>query len=400
MKKWNAIYTMTLVAACGIIGASIGIMMNTRGVFLTPIADYYQVGRGVVSLAMTVFSFAFAFGGMVSLKVMRPSAFKRMGLIFSIAISLCIFLMSVIPSVAVYFILNAASGFLGGIYGTVLATVMINNWFLEKTGIFTSIAFGISGIMGAVFSPVLNNVIQVSGWQRAYMVMAVILLVLYLLPVLLPVAMRPNDLGLAPYGTKTQTAAVASSDEETVIVKKNVVLVVILAMAGAGTTALPTHFAGIAEAAGLTSAVGAFMISICMVMNTTGKVLLGASSDKFGIRKTAAFFLGLTAVGVALLLVSRTAFLMYIASAFTGLCYSVGAVGSAIATREVFGSGVYPKVYPMVSLATTVSSAVTTTLAGIMYDASGSYRSFIMIVLVLLAAGIYSSLALPEGEKK
>jgi hypothetical protein len=62
----------------------------------------------------------------------------------------------------------------------------------------------------------------------------------------------------------------------------------------------------------------------------------------------------------------------------------MGTVGSAMLTREMFGSALYSKVYPKVALATTVSNAIFTTIVGMIYDISGTYTAIIIFMILMI----------------
>lgn len=127
------------------------------------------------------------------------------------------------------------------------------------------------------------------------------------------------------------------------------------------------------------------MVSACMVTNTGGKVLMGTLIDRIGAKLSVSIYAAIIMLSAAALAFGRSEFILVAAAGGYGLCYSMGTVGSAMLTREMFGTGLYSTVYPKVALATTVSNAIFTTVVGTMYDISGTYTGIILFMIVMIA---------------
>lgn len=83
---------------------------------------------------------------------------------------------------------------------TVVVPLVIANWFTTRRGLALGVSFGVSGISGALFSPIVAGWIQAYGWRNAYTFLAIIVggglgtLMLALM------RRRPQDVGTFPYG--------------------------------------------------------------------------------------------------------------------------------------------------------------------------------------------------------
>ena len=55
-------------------------------------------------------------------------------------------------------------------------------------------------------------------------------------------------------------------------------------------------------------------------------------------------------------------------------------------TRELFGTAQYSRVYPKAALASTLSNAIFTTVAGGVYDRYSSYTPMITFLIILIVA--------------
>ncbi len=369
---------LALVVCCLMIASSVGLLTNTSGVFFTPISSELGVGKGAVSMTLTISNIAYAFGGLLTVKLIRERNFKRMVLIFSSVYAICTGLLSVCNSVFLLYLLNAIRGLSTGIVGIVLVTILINNHFDNGVGLATSIALGFSGLAGAILSPLLSSIIAIVGWRITYVIEAVLAFLCYLPCIVLPIALNNkikdcND-------TNVQQAV----STKTVACTTFLVVAIYSFMIASG-TALPQHFPSMT----VNASTGALMVSVSMVMNTTGKLVLGVASDKLGIEKSLLVYGILTLSGLGVLaFFSSSAIWMLIAAGLVGMVYAMSAVGPVLLSQKLFQES-YNLYYPKISLLGTVSNALFTTFVGFLYDLSGSYHSSILLVMVLTVIALF-----------
>ena len=376
-----------VIAGCGLIGTSLGMCVNISGNFFTPVAEAFSCGRADAAMTLTVYNIVQAAAALYAPRVLSSFRLKQVLLFCTILQAGSTFLLSRCMSIPPMLILNALRGIGSAMIGTVMVTMMINYWFHEKTALMISIPLGFSGIVGAIFSPLIASVIAQSGWRTAYQLCALLILFLNLTALLLPIGLRPEDVSLAPYGTKEKTA---NADDAPVSVSPRLLaLMIVFAFACSVVSALPHHFPGIAENLSASS-IGALLISAGMVSNTGGKILLGALIDRIGTKNAASLFLLLIGAG-ALLLLTLPYPLFLIAAAFLfGLSFSVSVVATSTMSRECFGPAGYSRYFPTINFTATFANAVGTWLIGRLYDESGSYTSAVMLVFVLILVSLGS----------
>lgn len=382
-KESNRIYWLVVIAGCGLIGSCLGLGVNVAGLFFNSVAADFDVGRGTVAASLTIYNLVHAFAGMLAARVMMRWGFKKTALFGTVLQVSATFFLSMCPNVWTMWILNAIRGFASGMIGTVAVTITLNYWFNDNNALVTSLAMGFSGLAGALLSPVLASIIASQGWRIGYVVVAGINLLINLPALLFPIALKPEMKGLEPYGGKKE---LSQSEDELHVKKVSGVLTIIVMLysaCAAGAAALPSHFPGIADSYGL-AACGALMVSACMISNTGGKVLLGSLIDRLGAKISVSMYALVIALSAVCLAFGRAPMFLVAAAAGYGLCYSMGTVGSAMLTREMFGSALYSKVYPKVALATTVSNAIFTTIVGMIYDISGTYTAIIIFMILMI----------------
>lgn len=359
----NKRHLFVLVVCCCIVAASIGMLTNSAGVFFTPIAEDLGVGKGAVSMSLTLANIAYAFGGLMTVKVIHENNFKKMVFLFGTVYAISTALLSIAQSVFLLYVFSLIRGASTGVAGMVLVTILINNHYKEGVGFATSIALGFSGIAGALLSLVFSWMIGIAGWRLTYVVEGILAFLLYL----------PCIVGPVSLNNRIKEDAVESKDTTTsttgVVPLPIFILVCAYTFLIASVTALPQHFPSLAS----TAAVGSLMVSVTMVMNTAGKIILGAISDKIGAEKALEGYGVLVVIGLVILVVCKSHPIFSIVGAvLVGLVYAMSAVGAVLLSQNLFRES-YNAYYPKVSLVGTISNALFTTAVGFVYDIANSY---------------------------
>ncbi len=296
-------------------------------------------------------------------------------------------LLSTAGNITMMYIFSALRGLSAGTIGMVFVTTVINHWFNKNTALMTSIAMGFSGIVSAVLSPVLSSIIQSSGWRVGYLVSAVITVIFVLPAILLPIGLTPAAAGTEPFGEKTVSKVSSSGNSENKVSLSLFILAAISAVIAAYMTSMPQHFPGLVSSLGMNAAVGASMLSVCMLANTGGKIVLGTMIDRFGTKISLTIYGVLVGIGIICTWLIHTPLTMNVGAVLFGLSYGMAAVGTAIMTRDIFTDANYGNVYPKISLCTTVANAIGSSLIGFLFDMSGSYTSTLLMMLVMM--GLY-----------
>ena len=361
MKNKSQLFV--LVVCCCIVAASIGMLTNSAGVFFTPIAEDLGVGKGAVSMSLTLANIAYAFGGLMTVKVIHENNFKKMVFLFGTVYAISTALLSIAQSVFLLYVFSLIRGASTGVAGMVLVTILINNHYKEGVGFATSIALGFSGIAGALLSLVFSWMIGIAGWRLTYVVEGILAFLLYLPCMIGPVSLN-NRIKEDVLHSKDTTISTTG-----IVPLPIFILVCAYTFLVASVTALPQHFPSLAS----TAAVGSLMVSVTMVMNTAGKIILGAISDKIGAEKALEGYGVLVVIGLVILVVCKSHPIFSIVGAvLVGLVYAMSAVGAVLLSQNLFRES-YNAYYPKVSLVGTISNALFTTAVGFVYDIANSY---------------------------
>ena len=392
LKQTRGRYLMTLAAMCGLIASSVGILLNTGGLFFIPIARELGAETAAVNLTLTISNLAFALAGMVSAAWVKPKNFKRMIAGSTAVCAAATVCLSLCRSLPMHYVFNGIRGFAGGVAGNVLATTVISSWFRSDTGFISSLALGCSGLMGALFSPVLQAVINAVGWRGAYLVAAGVYAALNLPAILLPISYRPADIGMEPLqaagGGKAAVRAPRTGDSRSVAV---LILTGFLCSAASFVTSLPQLFKSLAVSRGLEET-GVMMMTAVLIANTCGKYVFGAMTDRLGMKRSVMIYGTVIALGIALLLRTASSGLMLLSAVMIGLSYAIPTVGMVMICRELFSPERFNRVYPKISLCVTGANAAAYPLLGAIYDATHSYDGALIVELAVMLATMASVL--------
>ncbi len=385
MKNKSIKHWIVVILLCFLAASSIGLCVNAVGVFYTPVSQSLGVLRGTFALHATLSSFATAITSLFVPKWMKKYPYKAL-LIIGVALAgISTFLMAFSNSIYLFYVLGIARGIGVGIYAMVPLTMIITNWFVEKHGLATSLALSFSGLSGAIFSPILAKWIASNGWQSAYMLQAICIVVLTLPAILYPWTVKPEDSNLLPYGqgeTAERKAVLQSGSFRYWTL--SFVCMGLFTVLHTSITGISQHMTGIATSIGLEATIGATMMSMTMVGNITTKLIIGFISDILNPLRASIIMIVTNMVSLFLLFFGMSTanpFVLLASSFIFGSIYSVGAVGIPLLTKYFFGPENYAQAYTKIGFITNIGSASSLTLIGYMYDFTHGYTLVLWIAI-------------------
>ena len=383
-------YLLVVAAMCGLSMATVGLITNIAGLFFIPMAEEYGVLQGVASLTLTIANICVAVGGLATRKLTKLMSLKALLIAGAAVLAGSNLGTAFSPNIGITYALSVTKGLAGGVVGFVLITYVLNKWFQKKLGLVTSIAMGCSGLAGAIFTPIVQPVVQNMGWRAGQVLVSVFMVLLCLPAILFVPSCDPKDAGLVPFG-ESKTVASSVSQDKCASIRVNkmlAALVFLYAVLAAAVSSMPQHFPGLAVEAGLTVGVGAAMISSCMIANTAGKIVMGWLTDRIGARSSIITYTVAVCTSIIALLVVRAPAAFVVAAFFFGLCYSRATVGLSMMCRELFGKRGFGIVYPVAALGCSFSNAVFSSAVGFGYDLTGGYTvSLITFFVFLVGSG-------------
>ncbi len=378
--------------ACGTMG-----LPNAYGVFYKPMADGLGTGQGAITLHMSISNLAIGiFTPVMSRSIARGHKMRNIMMVASALIIASGVAIALAPSTLIMDVAAIVRGIGFAAVSMLVITLYIGNWFEKGRGTITGIALSGSGIGSAIASPIVTACIQRFGYQMAYLGFVGFTL-LTILPVLLFCPLTPGEVGLTPYGANDSTANEDSSTKESAglglpfrVFTPTFAVLLVFVLCIVLITTLSGHMSSLAQDYGYSPQLGALLLSASMVGNVFSKFALGAIADRLGVFKAIVCSLVTTICGLVLILLNLGGQNALLVSGFLfGTSFSIGSLGISLLTRYLYGDAQYSSAYSTISLITSFASAAGVTVAGFVFDLTGSYAVPIAsgIALALLAGG-------------
>ncbi len=386
MKGKN--FPWKIVIACMLIqGGAMGVVANTMGILFSAIIRDLGFRAGDLSLYYLIRSIVSA----LTVTTTTRWFFKKnpkvvLGILGSMY-TLSVAAIAMFSHLWQWYISAVING-IGMSCMMVILTIILNNWFASNNGTVIGVTLSSSGVMGALFSPVLSRCITAFGWRLSAVIVGIVSFCMIVLPAVFMLTPTPEEEGKVPFGETGEKKVI----EKQVIknVPGYIFFVCLLAIGGTGSLAqfnqqLPTF----AQSLGYTLAVGAALTSCSMIGNLSGKVILGVLIDKLGVYRAAILLSSLIGLSFVLFFVgSANPYLLYAAGVCYGTCYSVGGVLMSILLLNIYGAKTYRDQVSRMSALNAFIAAFIGSAFPYIYDLSGSWNPVLIIGFLICATAV------------
>ncbi len=374
---------LVLLGCCFMQGGSLGVIMNTVGLFFNAVSADLGFSVGSISLYKTISGVSscilLPFVGKVLYKF---DTRKTIGAC-AVVMAACAALMGTFNSLPQWYIAAFIQGIASAMLLVAGAPIILANWFSEKLGLAIGISAAFSGLMGIICNIGFEKIISAYGWRMGYYVSAAVCFLMIFPMALFVIRLKPEMVGCTPYGTKKEEAKVNPGVLLSPVQRFTVItLLVICVCSMQFCTGFSTHIVNYAVSVGGTLAMGAVLVSWSMITNAAGKIALGSINDVAGLKGSCLCGFIFTIPGFLLFLFGNQA-AMSAGSAFYGVAMSLALITPPLLTRKFFSDAEYPKVFSFIMMLSTLGSSFSSAVFGWMYDASGNFVSVIVLCLVL-----------------
>lgn len=411
MRNWPArlpFFYGWVIVAIAFVTMAIGVTARTAfSLLMPPLIDEFGWERG---LAAGAFSFGFLVSAIASPLIGRVMDARGPQVVILAGVILLGTGLLLAPLIAEPWHLYATLGLLVGGGANLMSftaqSLYLPYWFQRRRALAISIAFSGVGV-GAIFLlPWLQDIIVRDGWRTACMTMGVIVLAVAG-PLNLFVRRRPEDVGLKPDGAAADESASHVRRTGHVVDAAWVATEWTLARAirtwrfwmlacafFCGTFAwyaVQVHQTKYLIEVGFTPTVAAWALGFVSAIAIPGQIALAGLSDRIGREWVWSIATGGFALSYAALLAlehSPSPLLLYIMIGTQGfLGYSLTAVMGPM-TAEIFEGAHYGAIFGSLSVPLMAGGAAGPWVAGVVHDATGSYRLAFLLSLVLCLVSI------------
>lgn len=252
----------------------------------------------------------------------------------------------------------------------------VQRWFVRRRGFASGLAVAGIGLGNLLFPPVAAGLIDIAGWRAAYAILGGVVLVSTLAAALL-LDRGPESRGLGPDGDPPARASAATAWGMTPGEALRTRPYRLLYLAGVATTIglfIPfAHIVPYATDHGLSELTGAVILGAIGAGSVGGRLVLGGSADRLGRRQALAGSFLLMTVTLLWWLVATEAWSLVIFALLFGIGYGGFVALFPALTSDFFGVRHAGALLGLLYTAAAFGSLIGPTLAGVAFDASGSY---------------------------
>lgn len=391
-------------AIVGVIVLLFAGLVYAWSVLSTPIAqEFTDWTKAQLSLtftiAMTLFCIGCLVGGLLAGRVKARINVWAAGILFLAGFLVAAETQSV---VVLYLGFGVLGGFASGLaYNAVMSTMMA--WFPDKGGLISGIllmGFGIgSFVIGKVYQALTPG--EIGGWRISFKVFAVILCVVMIVCGFFFRKPGADFQPPVPAEKKVSGNRVEGLDVGPGIMLKRPAFwmyylwAIFLSAAG---LALVSQASGIAMEVGpeINAGTIATVVGLISVMNGAGRVFFGSLFDKKGYRVTMLLDMAVYILaGIILAAAIRSGSFSLVCVGFIvgGFAYGCVTPTNSAIIRSFYGPTHYPVNFSIINTNLIIAS-FGSTIAGSLYDSSGSYLSTIFMLLLVTVIGFFCFLGI------
>ena len=391
-----------IYAAVGVIVLLFAGLVYAWSVLASPIAaEFTQWSQAQLSLTFTICMTLFCLGGFVGGLLSGKINVKINVWAAAVLFFIGFFVASQATSLTgLYIGYGVFAGFASGLaYNAVMSTM--SKWFPDKQGLISGIllmGFGLgSFIIGKVYQAYTPA--EIGGWRTSFFIFGIILLIVLAIGGFFFVKPGNDFVPPAPSKIKEKKNTEQGIDVNAAVMLKRpsfwlfFIWAILLSAAGLALIAQATGVATQVSKGSVDGGTIATVVGLISVFNGLGRVLFGGLFDRFGRKITmmlvnVAFFISVCIVIASILLESFP--ILVVGFICCGLSYGGITPTNSAFVNSFYGATHYPVNFSMVNL-NLIFASFGGTIAGMLYDASGSYLSTFILLLVAIAAGTVCS---------
>ncbi len=388
---------VVIVAMAGVLAA--GVSNITMAVVLKPISDDLGWTRSLTAAAITLGALS---GGVLSPifgpladrlgpRILLPAGGALVGLL-AIGVSFSTepwqFYATFVPA-------RALTEFL--LCGMVAFTAVANWFYVKRPRVMGLVAMA-TPLGSAALSLLYQFFVTHYGWRSAFLALGIALWVLVVIPGLIFLRRRPEDMGLLPDGAERVAAPSSSADRradapeseleyswQRADAARTVTLWLLVASAflsAIGTGGVAFHLAAYLTDGALASALAASVVSVMALAGAFGNGVWGALAERFHPRRLSVVTLLVAAASVALLLQVRSTAAAYLFALLFGTNARGAAVLTQVLVARYFGRRSFGAISSILDPFHKGGLGLGALFAGLAFDSSGNYRAVFVIFLV------------------
>lgn len=396
-KKFSFFYGWIVVGCCFLLCfVSVGIAYNCWSVFTIPICEAISISREQFARLYTFILF-----GQMATSFLLSAMIHRFGertLMRASAVLLpaTILAAATVKTAVDLCIVGLSIGLALPLISFLMQTIVLSNWFVRLRGTMIGIAFTGSGLGGLCLLSPVERWIAVFGWQRALIILSVIMAAVTIPVCYVLMVIDPADIGQHPDGKDSIPVQEIENPIQTaegkvdLLSKKFILFIIFVAgcyfVMALGNTTTP-HLCD----SGYSSAAAARIHAFCCGSVALCRALGGRVCDKLGLSRAGLLFsVLLPTLPIGLLIAGKAFFAPVLVVIGFGIANSATAVYTPLLTAKLFGKKNYSRTYSKINAMGYFFGAVTPIIYGKLYTLFGTYNLSYCLFTAIFVIGVFS----------
>jgi MFS family permease len=378
------------------------------GPFLKPMVADLGLDRASFSLVIAVSLFLYGVFGLLV-----GWALDRFGVRVTASVATVLLVLSLVLTALVRNFWEFAAVYgvllpLGlAVTGPVMASGVVARWFNARRGTALSLLGSASMTGMSLLVPVVTWLILTTGWRNTYVLIAVGVLVGMLPLSLWVIRESPESMGLTMDGAGPASKTPGTAARERVTATEAMQTVAFWQLAGSFFTCgfsmslLSAHGIPMLTDHGYTPMFASWAFGVLGGSSIGATVMLGALSDRFGRRPVlATIYAGRVLIFAGFFLIRDNPVAMLAVAVLGGITMAgTGSMTSAL-TADIWGRFSVSPVLGAIFLVHQTGAAIGSSLAGILFEATGGYGAAFLVACLFLMGAAIVALNIDSGARR
>lgn len=406
-------YFVLATAFLGLVVMS-GLVSYPFGLYVRPLTDDFGWNRAQIMGGFTTFSLTMGILAPFIGRLVRRYGARLIMSVGALITTAGFFLLSLTMNLWYFYLLYFIIAIGCASMGIVPASTVVSNWFKKKRGL----AIGILGTgigFGGFFGPLIVGSLMLSafGWRQTYFLCGVFVIAVVAPALFFVIRTKPSEMGLNPDGVvkvEEDGGNTPAKDYDKGIdlpqaLKMPVFWMIALAF-------LTFGFANSATWQNQTPYLEDIGIATAVAASTMSAVAIGSGSGKFGfgwlcdfVHSKYALALGIISQAVSVVILMNITsttpmMVLWLYAILFGLGIGSWLPSLSITISTIFGLSSYGVIFGIMSMMWMGGGSLGPTVAGMIYDANGSYYYAFLLSLLLYAIALPSILLVKYPRSK
>ena len=379
--------------------------VSIYGVFFKPLAIEFGWTRAVTAGAYSMTLFVTGLFFMVTGRLTDRFGPRPVATVCGFILSLGYFLMSRIDAVwQLYLVYGVVIAI--GVSGSLVPMMStVAKWFVKRRGLMTGIVLSGVGVGMAAWPPLATRLIANYGWRTSYIIIGIIALVLIIIAAQF-LRRDPGQVGQLPDGeSETKPASLVSetkgvSLQEAMHTRQFWMFCAMYFSYGFFVRSVLVHIVPHATDVGISAMPAASILSMIGGLSIVGRIGMGSAGDRIGNKRGLIIVFILALFALLWLQLVKELWMFYLFAVVFGVAYGGLIALEAPMAAQLFGLRAHGAILGVVHFWATTGGAISTPLAGRLFDITGSYQGAFFIFAALSVAGLILTSLLRHSRKE